>query len=178
MGEQSLRQTQPNGSGNADEVLLAVYRQNLDPIYRYIYSRVGNREDAEDLSSQVFLKAVRGLETERDEASIRSWLFQLARTTVADYWRQYYRGPTLPLTLVPSEAPALESVQEESRAPLVVEKILGDLPQNYRRVLQYRFLEGLSIKETAAEMGTSEGNVKVLQYRALRRAAELGGVYL
>lgn len=171
MAEQRNRQW---GLPPADEALQAVYRQNIEPIYRYIYSRIGNREDAEDLTSQVFLKAVRGLETERDEASIRSWLFQLARTTIADYWRQYYRGPTMPLTLVPQDAPLAELVQDESRAPALVQKLLAELPENYRRVLQLRFLEGLSIKETAAEMGTSEGNVKVLQYRALRRAAELG----
>lgn len=171
MAEQRNRQA---GLPPADEALQAVYRQNIEPIYRYIYSRIGNREDAEDLTSQVFLKAVRGLETERDEASIRSWLFQLARTTIADYWRQYYRGPTMPLTLVPPDAPVTEFVQDEARAPLLVNKLLAELPENYRRVLQLRFLEGLSIKETAAEMGTSEGNVKVLQYRALRRAAELG----
>lgn len=171
MAEQRNR---PAGAVPGDEALMAVYRQNMEPIYRYIYSRIGNREDAEDLTSQVFLKAVRGLEAERDEASIRSWLFQLARTTIADYWRQYYKGPTLPLTLVPPEEPVAEIMPEESRAPFLVQKLLADLPENYRRVLQLRFLESLSIKETAAEMGTTEGNVKVLQYRALRRAAELG----
>jgi RNA polymerase sigma-70 factor (ECF subfamily) len=163
---------------SGDEVLQDVYRRNIDLIYRFIYGRVGNREDAEDLTSQVFLKAVHNLDGAREEASIRSWLFHLARTTVADYWRQYYRGPTVPLQLVPPEAPIDLGEEGPHLAVGTVAKIMAELPDNYRRVLQYRFLEGLSVRETAAEMGTTEGNVKVLQYRALRRAAELGGGFL
>ncbi|MBI4497563.1 MAG: sigma-70 family RNA polymerase sigma factor [Chloroflexi bacterium] len=144
-------------------------------MYRFIYRRVGNREDAEDLTSQVFLKAVRGLEGDRDEASVRSWLFQLARTAIADYWRQYYRGAALPLQLVPEDTPFAADPPDLHPATDTVGKILAELPENYRRVLYLRFLEGCSIRETAARMGTTEGNVKVLQYRALRRAAELGG---
>ena len=158
-----------------DQALQDAYQRNIELIYRFIYSRVGNREDAEDLTSQVFLKAVHGLDGERNEASIRSWLYRLAHTTVADHWRQYYRGPTVPLQLVPADAPQIEDVSVPSRSVDTVAKILAELPENYRRVLQLRFLEGLSVRESAAEMGTTEGNVKVLQYRALKRAAELGG---
>src|SRR5579863_8098068 len=61
------------------------YRENLGPIYRYVYSKVGNREEAEDLTSQIFLKAVRGLHCERGVQSMRKWLFQVANTTVVDY---------------------------------------------------------------------------------------------
>ena len=76
----------------------AVYTRDLDPIYRFIYSRVGNREDAEDLTSEVFLKAARQLDSGRAEASIADWLYTVARTVLADHWRRYYRtGTTLPL---------------------------------------------------------------------------------
>ena len=160
---------------SGDQALQDVYRRNIEIIYRFIYGRVGNREDAEDLTSQVFLKAVNNLDGAREEASIRSWLFHLARTTIADYWRLYYRGPTIPLQLVPPESPVDFEPEGPHLAEGTVAKILAELPDNYRKVLQYRFLEGLSVRETAAEMGTTEGNVKVLQYRALRRAAELGG---
>ena len=60
------------------------YQENLGLIYRYVYSKVGNREEAEDLTSQIFIKAVRGVDTERGPQSVQKWLFQVARTTIAD----------------------------------------------------------------------------------------------
>src|SRR5579872_4846646 len=70
------------------------YQENLGLIYRYVYSKVGNREEAEDLTSQIFIKAVRGVDTERGPQSMQKWLFQVARTTIADYWRVYYKVST------------------------------------------------------------------------------------
>src|SRR5215475_12019055 len=77
-----------------EPTLQNLYQEHLGPIYRYIYSKVGNREEAEDLTSQVFLKAVRSLDRERSHASMRQWLFQVARTTIADYWRAWYGLPS------------------------------------------------------------------------------------
>src|SRR5205823_659210 len=70
------------------------YQENLGLIYRYVYSKVGNREEAEDLTSQIFIKAVRGVDTGRGLMSMQKWLFQVARTTIADYWRAHYRVTT------------------------------------------------------------------------------------
>lgn len=161
---------------NNEALLVTVYQEHVGPVYRFLYSRLGNREDAEDLASQVFLKAVRHLDLSRDPLSIRSWLFQLAKTSLADYWREFYKTPRVPLRLVGDIAGAEEeeAVEETGVAAETLAQVLDQLPDNYRRVLTLRFLENLSIKETAAEMGITEGNVKVLQLRALRRAAERG----
>src|SRR5260370_33885921 len=70
------------------------YQENVTLIYRFVLSKVGNREEAEDLTSQVFLKAVRGMNPERGPYSRQKWLYQVARTTIADYWRGHYRLPT------------------------------------------------------------------------------------
>lgn len=166
--------TDPSAPDEA--TLMAVYQEHVTPVFRFLYSRVGNREDAEDLSSQVFLKAVRHLDLARDAMTIRSWLFQLARTTLADYWREYYRAPKVSLFLVGDIAgqEEEEQVAEPHIAAETLRQVLELLPDHYRLVLTLRFLEGLSIKEAAAEMGITEGNVKVLQLRALRRAAERG----
>lgn len=165
-----------SSSAPDEATLVAVYQEHVTPVFRFLYSRVGNREDAEDLASQVFLKAVRHLDLARDAMTIRSWLFQLARTTLADYWREYYRAPKVSLFLVGdvSGQEEEEQVDEPQVAAETLRQVLEQLPDHYRRVLTLRFLEGLSIKETAAEMGITEGNVKVLQLRALRRAAERG----
>ena len=155
------------------DVVGRVYQDNVVPVYRFLFSRVGNHEDAEDLTSQVFLKAVRHLDGARTEVSIRSWLFQLARTTLADHWRQYYRAPRTPLHLVP-ERTDNGPVEQSTGSTDTLRQVLDQLPDHYQRVLTLRFLEGLSIKETAAEMGITENNVKVLQLRALRKAAQRG----
>lgn len=154
------------------------YRENLGLIYRYAYSKVGNRQDAEDLTSQIFLKVVRSLDLKRDIRSLRTWLLRVARTTIADYWRVHYRGTTYSLDdLLEAgwEGPVDEGATlHESGTAALVQDILQALPERDREVLTSRFLLNLSIRETAAKMGLTETNTKVLQYRALKRAARLG----
>jgi RNA polymerase sigma-70 factor (ECF subfamily) len=156
-------------------------QENLDRIYRFVYSHVRNREAAEDLTSQIFLKAMRSLDVEQSAHSRQAWLFRVAHTTVADYWRAHYRRvATHSLEElveagweVPSDAdPSLVG----SRAAERVEDILQALPERDREVLTCRFLLHLSVRQTALSMGVTETNVKVMQYRALRRAANLESV--
>lgn len=157
------------------------YRENLDLIYRYVYSKVGNREDAEDLTSHIFIKAVRHIDHGRTPQSTRSWLFQVARTTIADYWRAYYRTATSSLDALleagwegPTEHEDEDKLFELSSSTAdYVQRLLQALPERDREVLTYRFLLGLSIRETAVRMGVTEGNAKVLQFRALKHAADL-----
>jgi RNA polymerase sigma-70 factor (ECF subfamily) len=153
-----------------------IFGRYIDPVYRFLYSRVGNREDAEDLTSEVFLKATRGLDSSRAEASVAQWLFTVARTVLADHWRRYYRGGA-PVPLddsrvgdLPGDAGPADAGAE--RAGLV-ESVLSSLPDRYRRVLELRFLQGYSIQETAREMGVTPENVKVLQHRALAKAVQV-----
>ncbi len=156
------------------------YRENIGLIYRYVYSKMGNREEAEDLTSQIFLKAVRGLNYEREAQSVRKWLFQVARTTIADHWRAHYRVTTSSLEVLLEagwEGPVEEDLfGANGKSAERVQHILQALPQNYREVLTCRFLLSLSVRDTAIRMGTTEGNVRALQFRALKRAADLGGV--
>ncbi len=154
-----------------------LYEEHLAAIYRFIFSKVGNREEAEDLTSQVFIKAVRHLDQSRHIESIQSWLFQVARTTVADHWRRFYRIRVHSLDdLLDAgwEGPHEGRADPRSSGPEVrVQRLLALLPDRYREVLTLRFLENCSIVETAARMGLSEPNVKVLQFRALKKASEV-----
>lgn len=155
-----------------------VFARYLDPVYHFLYSRVGNREDAEDLTSEVFLKATRQLDSARAEASVAQWLFTVARTVLADHWRRYYRtgGSTMPLDDLPlGDAPREpEPVPHSVEKARLVAEVLGALPDRYRRVLELRFLHGYSLAETAQELGVSLANAKVIQHRALAKAVELG----
>jgi RNA polymerase sigma-70 factor (ECF subfamily) len=155
-----------------------VYDRHVVGIYRYVYARVGNRPDAEDLTAQVFVRAVEQLDTTRDPGQIAAWLYRVARNAIADYWRAFYRLPVVGSDHV---APGWEPVDEGERAATEddggaaarVERVLRGLPDHYRRVLELRFLQRLSVAETAQAMGITNGNAKVLQYRALRKAALL-----
>jgi len=156
-----------------------VYDEHVVGIYRFIYARVGNRPDAEDLTAQVFVRAVEQLDTGREPGQIAAWLYRVAHNATADYWRAFYR---LPLVGVDHVAPGWEPAdgtgrpveEPDERAGARVQALLHRLPDHYRRVLELRFLERMSVAETATAMGISSGNARVLQYRALRRAALLG----
>src|SRR5690242_4138125 len=65
--------------------------ENLSLIYRYVYTWVRNREEAEDLTSEIFLKAVQGVDYRRSPREIQNWFYRIARTTLADHWRHRYR---------------------------------------------------------------------------------------
>jgi len=157
-----------------------IYDEHVAPIHRFVYARVGNRPDAEDLTAQVFMRALEQLELDRPPAQISAWLYRVAQNAVADYWRAFYRLPQVDVDRVAAAwapMPAEEAGSAEADdavAASTVAALLKQLPEQYARVLELRFLERLSVAETAERMGVSHGNAKVLQHRALRRAALLG----
>lgn len=167
---------QRDGGLSQSDDLERIFTLFLDPVHRFIYTRVGNKEDAEDLTSQVFLKASSQLDSARNEASVASWLFTVARTVLADHWRRYYRAPA-PVELnddIVGHHPEIEAGSVvPQRSEQVVQTVLQALPPRYQRVLELRFLQGYSIDEAAEEMNVTAGNLKVLQHRALARAAAL-----
>jgi RNA polymerase sigma-70 factor (ECF subfamily) len=174
-----LRPTAADPQPTAGAVLHALYDTYVTPVYKFIYRKVGNREDAEDLTAQVFLKAAQHLDTDRDAHSMLAWLYKVARTTITDHWRDYYQANVLSLEVLQEER-GLECAAQEPTAMLEhtpagaqAAAILAALPVNYRRVLELRFLRGYSLLETAAAMGISEANVKVLQHRAIQKAGKL-----
>jgi RNA polymerase sigma factor (sigma-70 family) len=145
--------------------------EELELVYAYVYARVGNRADAEDVTQQVALKAIPRLRAGASPGAIRAYLFAAARSALATFWSARFGLPEDELredTWVESRRPdpAADSVDR-------VHRILDQLPSNYRRVLELRFLHGYSLKEVAAELGTTVGGVKVMQLRALRAAARV-----
>ena len=165
----------PPPEPTASHTLERLYDAVGERLYRFFYREVGNREEAEDLTGEVFLKAARLLDPSRDEASQLAWLRQAARTTLADHWRRWYRVPTAELDDLPLPQLGTDDPPESSwPGHSALATLLARLPDNYRRVLELRFLEGYTVRETATALGLSVGNVKVLQYRAIQRAAQLG----
>ena len=148
----------------------AVYEDNVTWVYRTIFARVGNRADAEDLTSEVFLAAMRPLRLTASVAEVRAYLRATARTVLAAHWRSTMGRE---ITTIEDVAAPVDSEVAVSTAPQRVALVLDGLPENYRRVLELRFLHGRSIREAAGEMGVSVANAKVLQHRALRLAAQI-----
>jgi RNA polymerase sigma-70 factor (ECF subfamily) len=153
----------------------SVYVDNIDRLYRLIYSKVGNRPDAEDLTSEVFRTALRPLRLDLSKGEVRSYLLTTAQTVLASHWRRTL-GVRVTTIDPESDRDALIEpgrTEEHSDAPQRVTRILAALPERYRRILELRFLEGCTIKEAAHAMSVSVSNAKVLQHRALRMAANI-----
>ena len=148
----------------------AIYRDNVDWVHRLLFAKVGNRPDAEDLTAEVFLTALRPLRVSATVPEVRSYLLATARTTLAGYWR---RTLGTQVTFLDDEdvEELLATTPVNDRASGRAQRILRALPDRYRRILELRFLQAHTIKEAAAEMGVSVANAKVLQHRALRQAA-------
>src|SRR5918996_118625 len=131
-----------------------IYDGHVVAIYRYVYARVGNRPDAEDLTAQVFMRAIEQLDTTRDRGQIVSWLYRVSQNAIADYWRAFYRLQVIGTEQVapgwePMEpTPARERAAEDGAAVARVRTLLGQLPDRYARVLELRFLQRLSVAET------------------------------
>jgi len=167
--------------------LREVYDRSVEQIYKFVYFKVGNREDAEDIVSQVFMKAANSLDVTQEEHVRLAWLYQVARTTITDHWRSYYKGPVTSLEEMEEKAPVHFAadpirlngdVEEIEPAIAKVQAVLQTLPENYRRVLELRFLQGCSLKETAEALGITEGNAKVIQHRALQKAVKTGAQFI
>ena len=154
----------------------AIYSDNVGRIYRLMYAKVGNRHDAEDLTSQVFLTAFGPLRATASVGEVRAYLLSTARTVLAAHWRATLGHQ---VTVIDVDEVNLEDFAgpgEEDRSGQTAEQIgaiLSGLPERHRAILTLRFLRGYSIKAAAAELGVTVANAKVLQHRALRRAAGL-----
>ncbi|BBZ10382.1 RNA polymerase sigma factor [Mycobacterium branderi] len=148
----------------------AVYQDNATWVYRTIFARVGNRADAEDLTAEVFLAALRPLRLTASVGEVRAYLRATARTVLAAHWRETMGRE---ITSIDDIEQPPDSEEAISTAPQRVAEVLDTLPHHYRRILELRFLQGRSIKDSAVELGVSVANAKVLQHRALRLAAQV-----
>ena len=149
----------------------AIYHDNAPWVYRTIYARVGNRPDAEDLTAEVFLAALRPLRVSATVAEVRAYLRATARTVLAAHWRETMGREITSIEDIEQLAP--EHKDAIGTAPQRVAELLERLPDQYRLILELRFLQGRSVKESADALRVSVANAKVLQHRALRLAAQI-----
>lgn len=155
------------------------YKQELNAVYRFIYTRTSSREVAEDLTGEVFLKAYQYIfEEGREVTHLRGLIFTIARTSVADHFRRSGRreeviSPQDPffLKLVDRESSALANAEARADWELVWQK-LQIIRSEYAEVITLRFIDDLSIEEISAMLGKSRGAVRVLLHRAIHALEE------
>jgi len=147
-----------------------VYADNANWVYRMIFARVGNSLDAEDLTAEVFLAALKPLRITATVAEVRGYLRATTRTVLAAHWRQTIGCEVTSIDGLTDLPQDVEHAVDSATAQQV-HRVLAALPDTYRRILELRFLQGRSIKESATQMGVTVANAKILQHRALRLAA-------
>ncbi len=173
--EHAVVEAAKDGSSDA---LAELYEFYFPRVYRYVAARLGGGEDAEDVTEEIFLKIIdnigkfswRGL-------PFGAWVFRIARNEVVSHVRrQKYRMATAPLSesLPDGSQDHVADVERQSQLE-VVRKAAEKLPEAQRQVIALRFGAGLSVAETAAALGKSGNNVKVLQHKAIARLKKLVG---
>ncbi len=156
-----------NGDRDAIEEIVMKYQKQ---IYAFVYRIVNDAEEAKDLTQKTFLKAFRAIRGFRQEASFKTWLYQIAMNTSLSHFkqnRQRERETELQETIIGNQAGALSLVIEKERMDYL-KKALVELPERQRLAVILRAYEGLSCKETAEVMGCSEGAVKAHYHSAVR----------
>lgn len=187
MDERALVDRARGGDGQAFGQL---YERYVDRVYSFVLFRVRDAGVAEDLTQDVFVQVLRGLDGYDWRGTLAPWLLRIARNTVVDHWRRTGRRPERPMSAVEAEGDGDDDesmigrvVDEEGDVGIVqaeawldraaFQRAAAQLTALQREVIALRFAAGLSIRETADAMGRSEGAIKNLQHhavRALRRA--------
>src|SRR5438309_6613686 len=165
-----VRRLVERGQQGDREALEELYLLHFDRIYGYLHMTVGNRHDAEDLTTQTFLKMLESIQKFRWQAApFSAWLFRIAHNLAMDHFRASRRWQ--PEEEVPepepddstsAEAGALDSIGRKSMLELI-----DDLSGEQQQVLTLKFVFGFSNGEAATILGKTEGAVKSLQHRAL-----------
>jgi|SRR5438128_4493560 len=141
-----------------------LYEENFARVYAFIARRVRDRQEAQDLTSQVFERALANLNRfEWRGTPFAAWLYRMASNAIADH----YHAKSRELQWQQPEITNDEIEGAERRA--ILSRCIDRLPQEQKRVVIMRFFEERSIREVAEKIGKSEGAIKQLQWRALQK---------
>jgi len=164
------------------DAFVKAYDLYIDQIYRFVYFKVGNPEEANDLTSAVFLKTWNYIQTNSvtDFKTLRALIYKIARTSIIDYYRKNSKITTISIEKdfelgtkeLADEKDVIKEIEIASEFESVAEK-LPELKDEYREVIVLRFINELTISEIAKIINKSKGNVRVLIHRALKALREI-----
>jgi len=159
-----------------ERAVAELYNAYFPRVYRYMLARTGNVGDAEDLTEEVFIRVLDALgRFEWREAPFSAWLFRIAHNAIVSHQRRDgARGRFAPLSpTLPMKTQGPEEMVEARMTLDEVMRATENLPEAQRQVIALRFGAGLSVAETARALGKGEGNVKVIQHKAIAKLREL-----
>jgi RNA polymerase sigma-70 factor (ECF subfamily) len=158
-----------------------VFERYFDDVYRFIYAKVGKKEWAEDLTSETFIVLLKSIDKFDHSSKLKSFIIGIAVNKIRQFWQKKYKDKEEILyedqivCLENDDEISIEDEEKREHLLAMLDQVLEKLPENYRHVLTERFINELNIKQTAQKLKISEENVRVMQYRALKKAAEIGG---
>ena len=174
-GEQNLIKQAIRGDSSAFGSLYDHYQA---AIYRFVAVKVGSREEAEDITHQVFLSAWQNIRGYKHRGyPFSSWLYQIARNQVIDHYRAKKNEVSLD-KMDPDYFALPAAAHFDLATKLQVEKVhnaVKQLKPEYQDVIIMRFVEDISLKETATILRKTEGAVKLLQHRAIKELKKMIG---
>lgn len=147
--------------------LSALYESNFISVYRYAFAKVGNKQDAEDIAGNTFLRMIDNIETFTwKEVPFKAWLIRIAHNLAMDHFRKKAHEKAI------DDQSYIYEFEDQVADEIVLKQTLSslnDLSEKHRSVLMLRFIAGLSCKETAVFMKMSEENIRITQHRALKQ---------
>lgn len=162
-------------AGGDTEAFGRIYDICVDRIYRHIYYRTGSVEDARDLTQEVFIKAWKGLpKYKKTKTPFLGWLFTISHNRVIDYYRtkKDYAYLNDEITMEDREK-SPEKLVEAQFTQQEVRRAILQLPEEQQQVILMSFIEGFEYSEIAIALNKSEGNIRVIVHRALKKMREI-----
>jgi len=161
------------------DAFIEAYDLYVNDIHRFVYFKIGHKEEANDLTSIIFLKTWEYIKNNSltDSRTLRALLYKVARTSIIDYYRQNQTISSIddenhPIDVIDDSQSVIEQISLNSDLEIIRKK-LPELKIEYREVIIMRFINDLELEEIAEVTGKSKGNVRVLLFRALKALREL-----
>jgi RNA polymerase sigma-70 factor (ECF subfamily) len=158
--------------------LAGLYEEYYDKIARYVYARIGSREEAEDITGEVFLKALNSLKSYREQGvPMQGWLFRIAHNLTVDHLRKMDKRRTVPIDSV--ELLGNSDPADTSEKNMEFERVTDAMKQltiEQKEVISLRFFGGLTAKEVGDTLGKADGAVREMQRAALEKLRTIMGV--
>lgn len=153
-----------------------IYDQHINKIYRFVYLKVSSQEIAQDICSEAFLRCWRVFQKNQEEIdNFQSFLYQIARNLVIDFYRKKGRTETLPIeSCLEKEDPKVQ-IERDAFLKADIEEIkkaLTQIKDDYQNVIIWHYLDDLSISECAKILDRTESATRVLLHRALKALKE------
>jgi RNA polymerase sigma-70 factor, ECF subfamily len=160
---------------NKENRLVSLYDEYYDKVAKYVYVRIGDRSEAEDIASEVFLKALKSLNAYQERGlPMQAWLFKIAHNLVVDHLRKTTKHQMVQIETIDikDENDPIKTAEINIEMGRVTQA-MGDLTEEQREVLRLRFFGGLTSRETADYLNKSDGAVREMQRAALEKLRRL-----